>query len=145
MLKTNTVTLTVPMLELVLPNYYIFISSDCWLHSETCHSIPLKHLILQTSSSTPLLDLQTLPLLALHTQFEDTSLSAIRMFNKIQTQVFHTLYTLDENVLIGAPTRSGKTIRAEFALLQLWSRREQHKVICINPRQEVVYAQMKEW
>ncbi|KAF8700309.1 hypothetical protein AX14_000777 [Amanita brunnescens Koide BX004] len=38
-----------------------------------------------------------------------------------QQGAFQALYTTDENVLIGAPTGSGKMICAEFALLRLWS------------------------
>ncbi len=38
--------------------------------------------------------------------------------NKILTQAFQVLYTLDENVFIGAPTNNGKTVCAEFALLR---------------------------
>jgi activating signal cointegrator complex subunit 3 len=33
-------------------------------------------------------------------------------FNPIQTQAFHTLYHTDHNVLMGAPTGSGKVRRA---------------------------------
>jgi replicative superfamily II helicase len=33
-------------------------------------------------------------------------------FNPIQTQLFHTLYHTDYNVLLGAPTGSGKTRRS---------------------------------
>jgi len=55
------------------------------------------------------------------------------MFNKIQTQVFQALYTSDENVFIDAPTGSGKTVCAEFALLRLWSKREQPRAVCIEP------------
>jgi hypothetical protein len=40
------------------------------------------------------------------------------------TQVFQALYTSDENVFIGAPRGSGKTICAEFALLRLWSKKD---------------------
>ena len=35
-------------------------------------------------------------------------------FNPIQTQLFHTLYHTDRNVLLGAPTGSGKTL--EFGI-----------------------------
>ena len=36
-----------------------------------------------------------------------------------QTQVFTVLYNSDDNVLVAAPTGSGKTVCAEFALLRL--------------------------
>jgi len=55
------------------------------------------------------------------------------------------LYTSDENVFIGAPTGSGKTICAEFALLQLWGKREQPRAVRIEPYQEMVDQRVSEW
>ena len=53
--------------------------------------------------------------------------------NKIQTQVFQALYTLDENVFIGASTGSGETICAGFALMRRWSTGESLRAVCIEP------------
>ncbi|KAF7294831.1 putative ATP dependent RNA helicase [Mycena indigotica] len=144
----HNVTLTVPMFEPVPPNYYISVISDRWLHAETRLPISFKHLILPEKfpPPTPLLDLQALPLSALHNkEFEAIYSSSLKTFNKIQTQVFQALYTTDENVFIGAPTGSGKTICAEFALLRLWSKREQQRAICIEPYQEMVDMRVREW
>ncbi|KAF8156619.1 Sec63 Brl domain-containing protein [Crassisporium funariophilum] len=144
----HNVTLTVPMFEPVPPNYYISVISDRWLHAETRLPISFKHLILPKKfpKPTPLLDLQSLPLSALHNkEFEAIYADSIQTFNKIQTQVFQALYTSDENVFIGAPTGSGKTICAEFALLRLWSKREQLRAVCIEPYQEMVDMRVKEW
>ena len=144
----HNVTITVPMFEPVPPNYYISVVSDRWLHSETRLPISFKHLILPEKfpPPTPLLDLQPLPLSALHNkEFENIYSSTIQTFNKIQTQVFQALYTTDDNVFIGAPTGSGKTICAEFALLRLWSKREQPRAVCIEPYQEMVDLRVAEW
>lgn len=144
----HSVTLTVPMFEPVPPNYYISVISDRWLHAETRLPISFKHLILPEKfpPPTPLLDLQALPLSALHSkEFENLYSSTIQTFNKIQTQVFQALYTSDENVFIGAPTGSGKTICAEFALLRLWSKRDQQRAVCIEPYQEMVDQRVAEW
>ena len=110
----------VPMFEPIPLNYYISIISDCWLHAEMHLPISFKHLILPEKfpPPTPLLDLQALLLSALHNkEFEEIYSLTIQTFNKIQTQVFQAVYTLDENVFIGVPTRSGKTICTEFTLL----------------------------
>ena len=144
----HNVTLTVPMFEPVPPNYYVSVVSDRWLQAETRVPISFKHLILPEKfpPPTPLLDLQALPLSALHSkEFEDLYSSTIQTFNKIQTQVFQALYTSDENVFIGAPTGSGKTICAEFALLRLWSKRDQTRAVCIEPYQEMVDQRVAEW
>ncbi|KAL1662116.1 Sec63 Brl domain-containing protein [Schizophyllum commune] len=144
----HNVTLTVPMFEPVPPNYYISVVSERWLHAETRLPISFKYLILPEKfpPPTPLLDLQPLPLSALHNkEFESIYSSEIKTFNKIQTQVFQALYTTDENVFIGAPTGSGKTVCAEFALLRLWSKREQPRAVCIEPFQEMVDMRVAEW
>jgi hypothetical protein len=85
--QEHNVTITVPMLEHIPPNYLI---SDRWLHDETRLPISFKHLILPEKfpPPTPLLDLQVLPLSALHNRdFENIYSSTIQTFNKIQTQV----------------------------------------------------------
>lgn len=144
----HNVTLTVPMFEPVPPNYYVSVVSERWLHSETRLPISFKHLILPAKFPPPtsLLDLQPLPLSALHNkEFESIYSSTIKNFNKIQTQVFQALYTTDDNVFIGAPTGSGKTICAEFALLRLWSKRDPPRAVCIEPFQDMVDQRVAEW
>ncbi|KAI9462917.1 Sec63-domain-containing protein [Lactarius psammicola] len=144
----HNVTITVPMFEPVPPNYYISVIADRWLHAETRLPISFKHLILPEKFPQPtaLLDLQPLPLPALHNkEFEAIYSSSLKTFNKIQTQVFQALYTSDENVFIGAPTGSGKTICAEFALLRLWSKAEQPRAVCIEPFPEMVEQRVTEW
>ena len=146
--QEHNITLTVPMFEPVPPNYYISVVSDRWLHSETRLPISFKHLILPEKfpPPTPLLDLQPLPLSALdNKEVEAIYASTIETFNKIQTQVFQALYTTDDNVFIGAPTGSGKTICAEFALLRLWSKPDAPRAVCIEPYQEMVDMRIKEW
>lgn len=142
------VSITVPMFDPVPPNYYISIISDRWLHSKTQLPVSFKHLILpeRFPPPTPLLDLQPLPLSALHNaEFEKIYASTLKNFNKIQTQVFQALYTTDENIFIGAPTGSGKTICAEFALMRLWSKPQQKRAVCIEPYQEMVDLRVAEW
>jgi len=69
---------------------------------------------------TELLDLNPLPISALNnTEFE--KVYRMKYFNPNQTQVFHALYHTDENVLIGSPTGSGKTIMSELAVLRVFT------------------------
>ncbi|KAK1926565.1 putative Pre-mRNA splicing factor [Papiliotrema laurentii] len=140
------VTITVPISEPVPPNYYISVISDRWLQSETRLPISFQHLIRPEPfpPHTTLLDLQPLPKTALHNKaFED--LYPFENFNKIQTQVFQALFTTDDNVFVGAPAGSGKTICAEFALLRLWSKRDPPRAVCIEPYQEMVDLRVTEW
>ncbi|KAG8794998.1 DEIH-box ATPase, partial [Serendipita sp. 398] len=146
----HNITLTVPMFEPVPPNYYISLISDRWLQSETRLPVSFKNLILPEKFPQPtaLLDLQPPPFSVLRNpEFERIYSSSIPAFNKIQTQVLEALYGSDENVFVGAPTGSGKTICAEFALLRLWSKKDQKhpRAVCILPYQEMVDQRVKEW
>ncbi|MEQ2158253.1 hypothetical protein GOODEAATRI_010366, partial [Goodea atripinnis] len=70
---------------------------------------------------------QPLPVTALgNREFE--SLYKFTHFNPIQTQIFHTLYHTDTNVLLGAPTGSGKTIAAELAMFRVFNKYPSSKV-----------------
>jgi pre-mRNA-splicing helicase BRR2 len=66
------------------------------------------------------LDLQPLPVSALR-NFKYEDLYNFKVLNEIQSQVFNTLYNIDDNVFWGASNGSGKTIYAEFAILRLLS------------------------
>lgn len=146
--QDHFVSFTVPMLDPLPPNYFISVIADRWLHSETRLPVSFKHLILPEKFPPPtvLLDLQPLPISALHNpEFEAIYASSISTFNKIQTQVFQALYASNENVFVGAPTGSGKTIAAEFALLRLWSKPNAGRAVCIEPFQDVVDLRVAEW
>ncbi|ODN91338.1 pre-mRNA-splicing helicase BRR2 [Cryptococcus wingfieldii CBS 7118] len=141
------VTITVPISEPVPPNYYLSVVSDRWLQSETKLPVSFAHLVRPAPfpPHTPLLDLQPLPITALHNKAYE-ALYPFTEFNKIQTQVFQALYAGDENVFIGAPTGSGKTIAAEFALLRLWAKKgDTPRAVCIEPYQEMVDMRVEEW
>ncbi|KAL4189933.1 hypothetical protein AMTRI_Chr08g209540 [Amborella trichopoda] len=112
--------------------YFICVVSDKWLGSQTVLPVSFRHLILPEKYPPPteLLDLQPLP-----------------HFNSIQTQVFTVLYNSDDNVLVAAPTCSGKTMCAEFALL-----RNHHKgpdsimrVVYIAPMEALAEERYRDW
>ena len=79
------------------------------------------------SDVTELLDLTPLPKSAL----DNPSLEALYKFSHfhpIQTQIFHVLYHTDTNVLLGAPTGSGKTVAAEMAIFRVFREYPKAKV-----------------
>lgn len=79
-------------------------------------------------------------------------------FNPIQTQIFHVTYHTDHNMLVGAPTGSGKTVAAELAVMRLMNAcgragsmsavratRPRCKAVYIAPLKALVAERIKDW
>eukprot|EP00004_Rigifila_ramosa_P013501 TRINITY_DN2991_c0_g1_i2.p1 TRINITY_DN2991_c0_g1~~TRINITY_DN2991_c0_g1_i2.p1 ORF type:complete len:1464 (+),score=450.91 TRINITY_DN2991_c0_g1_i2:2178-6569(+) len=113
----------IPIFEPLPPQYFIRVISDRWTGSESVLPISFRHLLLPGKFPPPtdLLDLQPLPVSALRNPKYEAMYN-FPFFNAIQTQVFTTLFNTDENVLVCAPTGSGKTICAEFAIFRLFNK-----------------------
>ncbi|KAI9684528.1 MAG: hypothetical protein M1822_005616 [Bathelium mastoideum] len=145
----HLVEFTVPITEPMPPNYFITVVSDRWMHSETKLAVSFQRLILPEKfpPHTQLLDLQPLPVSALKRKDYQQLYPDWDRFNKIQTQVFNSLFTSDDNIFVGAPTGSGKSVCAEFALLRHWAKppAEQGAVVYIAPFQEIVDLRLKDW
>ncbi|XP_024169344.1 DExH-box ATP-dependent RNA helicase DExH14 [Rosa chinensis] len=144
--EPQKLSFTVPIFEPHPPQYYIRAVSDSWLHAEAFYTISFHNLTLPEAhtSHTELLDLKPLPVTSLgNTAYE--ALYKFSHFNPIQTQTFHVLYHTDNNVLLGAPTGSGKTISAELAMLRLFNTQPDMKVIYIAPLKAIVRERMNDW
>jgi pre-mRNA-splicing helicase BRR2 len=145
----HVVEFTVPITEPMPPNYFITLVSDRWMHAENKIDISFQNLILPEKfpPHTPLLDLQPLPISALKRREYQDLYQGIDRFNKVQTQVFNSLYASDENVFVGASSGIGKTFCAEFAILRHWAKAEEEpgRIIYLAPFQELVDAQFKNW
>ncbi|CAI9111861.1 OLC1v1012190C1 [Oldenlandia corymbosa var. corymbosa] len=144
--EPQKLSFTVPIFEPHPPQYYIRAVSDSWLHAEAFYTISFHNLALPEgrTTHTELLDLKPLPVTALGNEdFE--ALYKFTHFNPIQTQAFHMLYHSNKNVLLGAPTGSGKTISAELAMLHLFNTQPDMKVIYIAPLKAIVRERMNDW
>ncbi|XP_077950237.1 activating signal cointegrator 1 complex subunit 3 isoform X2 [Gasterosteus aculeatus] len=140
------IVFTIPIFEPLPSQYYIKVVSDRWLGAEAVCIINFQNLILpeRHPPHTELLDLQPLPVTALgNREFE--SLYKFTHFNPIQTQIFHTLYHSDTNVLLGAPTGSGKTIAAEMAMFRVFNMYPASKVVYIAPLKALVRERIEDW
>lgn len=138
--------MTIPLKDPLPPQYYIRAISDTWLGSSNVVPLSFKHLILPEihPPHTELLPLNPLPLTVLNNQkFE--ALYPFTHFNPIQTQIFHCLYHTDNNVLLGAPTGSGKTIAAEIAIFRVFQNYPKGKVVYIAPMKALVKERMDDW
>ena len=59
--------------------------------------------------------------------------------------MFHTLFHTDSNVLIGAPTGSGKTIMSEFAMLRVFKQHPGKKIIYVAPLKALAKERILDW
>ncbi|KIV90119.1 hypothetical protein PV10_07460 [Exophiala mesophila] len=143
----HLVEFTVPITEPMPPNYFITLTSDRWMHSETKIPVSFQKLVLpeRFPPHTQLLDLQPVPVQALKVKEYVDLYPNLDRFNKIQTQVFKSLYDGDESVFVGAPTGSGKTICAEFALLRHWKNPDAGKAVYVAPFQSLVDIRHADW
>lgn len=144
--QEHYINFTVPIHDPQPPQYFIKVISDRWLHSEAVLPVSFRHLILPQKYPplTELLDLQPLPVTVLGIDHRQL-FSDFKVFNPIQTQVFASLFQSDSNVLLCAPTGSGKTVCAELALMRLFSTKPNAKCVYLAPRDEIVDYVYAQW
>ena len=144
--EEHSVLFTVPILDPLPPTYFIRLISDRWLHCHAVLPISFNHMILPPKFPPPteLLDLQPLPPTALGEQ-AFIKLFNFKEFNPIQTQVFHELFKTDRNSLICAPSGSGKTACAEFAILRMIVSDPNGKCVYVAPKDEIAKNTASDW
>jgi activating signal cointegrator complex subunit 3 len=137
---------TVPIFEPLPAQYYIRAESDRWIGASHVIAASFQHLILPDHRSpyTDLMDLQPLSIKALQNS-DFQSLFSWTHFNPIQTQIFPTVYHTNRNILLGAPTGSGKTVVAELAMMKLWRERPGAKVVYIAPLKALARERHSDW
>ncbi|SCU87351.1 LAFA_0E06216g1_1 [Lachancea sp. 'fantastica'] len=130
--------------ERLPPNFFISLTSEKWLHSEVKIPILLEDVRLprRFPAPTPLLDVDELSVSELGDQF--SGLFDFLHFNKIQSQVFHSLYDTNDSVLIGSAPGTGKIVMAEIALLNLW-RQGGGRSVFVCPSQQKIDAIAESW
>lgn len=139
---------TIPLSDPIPAQIYVKVISDRWLGAETVHPVSFQHLIRPDTESvyTDLLDLQPLPITALKNPLlEEIYSQRFQFFNPMQTQIFHTLYHTNNNVLLGSPTGSGKTIACELAMWWAFRERPGSKVVYIAPMKALVRERVLDW
>ncbi|KXN71829.1 Sec63-domain-containing protein [Conidiobolus coronatus NRRL 28638] len=142
------VMFTIPIPEPLPPQIFIRAVSDRWIGAEALFPVSFHNLVLPESVSqhTDLLKLDPLPITALHDPvLEEIYSRKFTHFNPIQTQIFESLYHNDYNVLIGAPTGSGKTVAAELAMWQAFKQYPGSKVVYIAPLKALVKERIADW
>ncbi|KAL9104629.1 MAG: hypothetical protein Q9163_000433 [Psora crenata] len=139
---------TIPLSDPLPTQIYVRAVSDRWLGAETVTPVSFQHLIRPDTESvyTDLLDLQPLPVTALKNPLlEEIYGQRFPFFNPVQTQIFHTLYHTPANVLLGAPTGSGKTVAAELAMWWAFREKPGSKIVYIAPMKALVRERVQDW
>ncbi|KAJ0170074.1 hypothetical protein K1T71_014680 [Dendrolimus kikuchii] len=144
----HQVKLFVPIFEPLPPQYFLRVVSDRWIAAETQLPVSFRHLILPEKNLPPteLLDLQPLPISALRNpKYEELYNETFPQFNPVQTQVFNAVYNSDDNVFVGAPSGSGKSVIAELALLRLLSSNSAGRAVYLLPKDALADIVFADW
>ncbi len=145
--EIHQLTFSIPIKEPLPTQYVVRAVSDRWLGAETVVPLSFRSLLLPElhPPHTPLLPLHPLPVKALMHPLAEKLYTRFTHFNPIQTQVFHPLYHQDTNVLVGAPTGSGKTVIAELAILRLLRTSPHLKAVYIAPMKALAKERIDDW
>ncbi|GJD06328.1 Activating signal cointegrator 1 complex subunit 3 [Galdieria sulphuraria] len=154
--EPQTRNFSIAVYEPISPQYVIRACSAHWHGADTVVAISFYGMQLPRHETvyTNLLDLQPLhrSCLFLGSHLEQVLYPNIRYFNPLQTQVFHVAYHTDENILFAAPTGSGKTAIAEFAMLRCMRTTKERGImglpgliVYIAPLKALVRERAQDW
>lgn len=146
--EEHSVNFTIPIFDPLPPQYFIRVVSDRWIGSEVVLPITFHNLLLpeRYPAPTELLDLQ--PLAVTETgneKFISFYAGSFEYFNPIQTQVFNTVYKRDDNMLVAAPTGSGKTVIAELAIMRMLQQHPNGRCVYIAPLEALTKERFLDW
>lgn len=141
----HIVNLAVP----IVPQYDMYsvrLYSDRWMGCREDYTFSIGHLHLPEDAkmTTKLLPLEPLRLHVLPEKYH-CIYRRYNQFNAVQSQIFHAMYHTDQSVFLGAPTGSGKTIAAEFAVLRVFDNYPGAKVVYIAPLKALVKERLRDW
>lgn len=127
------------------PNFFVSVLSERWLNSGSQLALNIEPIRLPNKfpGPTPIIDMALLPVSELEDdEFSDTL--SFDVFNKFQSQTFHSVYNTNDNVLIGASKGAGKTTIAELALFNHW-RQNKGRALYICPHQDKIDQLRRDW
>ena len=117
--EKQVLSFTIPIFEPLPTQYIVKVVSDRWLGAESVTPISFRRLILPEMHlpHTKLLDLHPLPVGRVLKKREYVEHFKFKYFNPIQSQIFHTIYHSDTNVLLGAPTGNTCSLHVNYMLM----------------------------
>ena len=143
----HSLLFSIPILDPLPPSYFVRVTSDRWLQSEAVLPISFRNMILPSKFPPPteLLDLQPLPLEALGEKIFVKLYEHLKEFNPIQTQTHSEIFKSDRNVLVCAPSGSGKMVCGEFAILRMLASDTNGKCVYVTPKAELADFRATNW
>ena len=97
-------------------------------------------------SDTPVI--QGIQLVSLHEMSDRfRSIFPFPLFNAVQSKCFSTVYHTDDNLVLSAPTGSGKTAILEVAICRLVTRfqNDQFKIVYMAPTKSLCSERQRDW
>lgn len=140
--------LTIPVFDPPSSQYWVRVESERWhTGGGSTAALSLHNLALpqREPPHSELLDLRPLRVSTVLNPDEARLYPKFTHLNPVQTQIFHAAYHTDENMLIGAPTGSGKTIMAELAMFRAFRAAPGKSVVYIAPLKALVRERMADW
>lgn len=140
-----SVQLTQAQQKRLPPNIFVSVISERWYHSELQVAVHLDNIIMPRKFSPPneLERIEPIDVSVLGSE-EFANIFEFEKFNHLQSNVFEAVYESDDNLFVGAPKGSGKTVLAELALLHHW-KKSGGRAVFISPNQKMIDATFKSW
>jgi pre-mRNA-splicing helicase BRR2 len=113
--------------------------------------ISFRHLLLPEKFplGTELLDLRPLTIICLQDNAPDAMImyqrSGIMELNSIQTQVFSSFFKSNDNIFLGAPSGSGKTLCAELAIIKVLEEYSNGHCVYVSPIESMAKQRAEDW
>ncbi|CAI4060676.1 hypothetical protein SKDZ_05G2530 [Saccharomyces kudriavzevii ZP591] len=127
------------------PNFFLTVISENWWHCECEIPVSFNGFKLPNKFPAPTPLLENVRISTSELSNDDFfEVFEFETFNKIQSQVFETVYNSNDSVFIGSAKGTGKTVLAELALLNHW-RQNKGRAVYINPSQKKIDAVLSSW
>ena len=127
------------------PNFFLTLISENWWHSEFEIPVSFNGFKLPKKFPPPTPLLENISISTSELGNDDFSeVFEFKTFNKIQSQVFESLYNSNDSVFVGSGKGTGKTAMAELALLNHW-RQNKGRAVYINPSGEKIDFLLSDW